>query len=132
MVLDRLKHARENLQAQVFFIAEAITASLDHTNLVVQTFDKTKGYLVLGSAVRCDAVPVIRDHHGKLFVGSQTLPLQRIAPVLEEPSGSALRLIVPKLSERFLEHVSGIEPLVGFKQQPQAATSFGAQVFSVR
>ena len=132
MILDRLKHASENLQAQVFFIAEAITSSLDHTNLVVQAFHKTKGYLVLGLTIRCDTIPVIRDHQGKLFVGSQTLPLQRIAPVLEEPSGPALGLVVPKLSKRFLEHVSGIEPAVGLKQQPQAVTSVGAEVFSVR
>jgi hypothetical protein len=76
MILDRLKHASENPQAQVFCIAEGITASLDHTDLVVQTFDKTKGYLVLGSAVRCDAVPVIRDHLGKLFVGLELLPIR--------------------------------------------------------
>ena len=88
-----------------------MTSSLDHTDLVVQTFDKTKGYLVLGSAVRGDAVPVILDHHGELFVGPQALPLQRIAPVPKNV-WPTLRLIVPAV-QTFPEHVSGIEPLVG-------------------
>src|SRR4030095_13914240 len=87
---------------------------------------------ILRLAVRCNAIPVTLNHLGKLLVGLETLPFERITPVVKEPSGPALRLVVPKLPKGLLEHVGRVESLVGFKQHPQAAPSFVGEILSVR
>src|SRR5882724_4599682 len=112
MILDLLQHASENL--------------------VIEAFHKAECYFILGPAVRCDAIPVALNHLGKLLVGLETLPFERIAPVVKEPSGPALRLIVPKLPKSLLEHVGRVVSLVGSKQHPQAAPSFVGEILSVR
>ena len=63
------EHASEDFQAQVFLIPEAISASLDDANLVVQALDESQGHLVVGMAIGHDAVPMSLDHGGKFFVG---------------------------------------------------------------
>jgi hypothetical protein len=39
--LQRWQHAGENLEPQIFFVAQAVGAALDHTDLVVEPLDVT-------------------------------------------------------------------------------------------
>jgi hypothetical protein len=48
------------------------------------------------------------DHLGELLVGLESLPLQRCAPVFEEPP----RPLAPELTEGLLEQVGGVQSLV--------------------
>ena len=45
------QHAGEDLEPQVLFVAEAVGAPLEDTDLVVQALDEAEGHLVLGLAV---------------------------------------------------------------------------------
>src|SRR5262245_25278905 len=68
------------------------------------------------------------DHASKLLVGLEPLPLEGVAPVVEEAAGPALPLVVPELAERLLEDVGGVEPAVGGQEQLQRLTPFVAEV----
>ena len=110
------QHAGEDFQAQVFLIAEAVRASLDGAELVVESFHESERHLILFVAVGLDAVPMRSDHVGKAFVGSETLPAERITPVLEKASRPGRLLVLPKLIERLLQQVGLEEPPIGVKQ----------------
>src|SRR5947208_1465321 len=111
--LDLRQHAGENLEPEVLFVAQPVRATLEDADLVVQPLDEAERDLVLRAAVGRDPLPVPFNHRGELLVGAQALPLERRAPVLEEPARPALPPIVPELPERFLEQVRGVQPLVG-------------------
>jgi len=110
------QHAGENLEAKVLLIAQAVGTPLDDADLVVESLDETESDLVIWVAVGRDTVPVPLDHVGELRVGLQALPFERVAPVVEEASCPSLAFIAPELTERFLEEISGVEPLVGGEQ----------------
>src|SRR5665213_2583704 len=129
---DRRQHARQYLQTQVLFVAQAVCSPLNHANLGVQTLDKSQSHFVLGMAIRGDAVPVPLDHGRELLVGSKTLPLQGVAPVVEETTRSLFRAIIPELAERFLEQVGGVEPPVGLEQDLQGSAARAAEVAAMR
>ena len=69
------QHAGQDLQPKVFLVAQAVGATLDDADLVVQSFDEAERDFVLGLAVGGDAVPVPLDHVGEVLVGLQALPL---------------------------------------------------------
>lgn len=72
------------------------------------------------------------DHLGELHVGWQALPLEAIAPVLEEAPRKALALIRPELAEGLLERVGGIQTLVGSEQGLERLPAVYAQVLLAR
>ena len=115
------EHARQNLQAQIFLVAQSISPSLQNTNLVIQSFDKAQRHLVLRLTIGSDAIPVANDHQGEILVRLQALPLQSRPPVLHEPSCPAFLLVIPQLAERFLQQIGCVQPLVDFKQFFQIA-----------
>src|SRR2546422_273596 len=104
---------------------------LEHADLVVQALDEAERHLVLRVAVGGDAVPVPRDHCGKLLVGAEPLPLQSGAPVVEEAPGPALPLVLPELAEGLLEDVGGVEPLVRGEQRLESAPAVEREVLAV-
>ena len=63
------------------------------------------------------------DHLSKLLVGLETLPLEGIAPVDEEPSSPPFRLVVSELPKRLLEDVGRVQPFIGLQQHLQAPVS---------
>ena len=107
------QHAGENLEPEVFFVAQTVGAPLDHADPVVEPLDQAKRDLVLGPAVGGNPIPMPVDHRGKHLIGLETLPLQACTPVLEEAPRPALALIAPKLAKALLEHIGCVEPLVG-------------------
>ena len=56
--LQRRQHAGENLEPQIFFVAQAVGAALDHPDLVVEPLDEAERDLVLKPAVGGDPVPM--------------------------------------------------------------------------
>src|SRR3972149_4699931 len=125
------QHAGEDLEPEVLFVAKAVGAALEDADLVVEPLDETERDLVLRAAVGRDPLPVPVNHRGELFVGPQALPLERRPPVLEEPAGPALPAIVPKLAERFLEQVRGVQPLVGGQQRRERPSAAEGQIFAM-
>jgi hypothetical protein len=71
------QHAGQDLQAQIFFVAQSVGPTLDDADLVVEAFDEAERDLVLRLAVGGDAVPMSIDHLGEFLVGFQALPLSR-------------------------------------------------------
>jgi len=57
--LRRRQHTGENLEVQVFFVAEAVCATLEDAGLVVQAFDDGRE-LVLPAALGRDPLPLHR------------------------------------------------------------------------
>src|SRR5208282_817641 len=84
-------------------------------------FDEAERDLVFGFAVGGDAVPVAIDHVGEALVGSEALPFEAGAPVVEEAPRPALAPVVPELAEGLLEDVGGVETLVGCQQERERA-----------
>src|SRR4029077_2679626 len=56
--LQRRQHAGENLEPQIFFVAQAVGAALDHPDLVIEPLDEAERDLVLKPAVGCDPIPM--------------------------------------------------------------------------
>jgi hypothetical protein len=56
MPLQGRQHAGEDLEPQVIFVAQAVGATLDHPDLVVEPFDEAERDLVLGPTVGGNAV----------------------------------------------------------------------------
>ena len=92
---------------------------MKHTDLVVEAFDKTQRHFVFRLAIGSNPIPMGIDHLGKFLVRFQALPLELIAPVLEELSRPGFPGVAPKLAERLLQHVRDIKSLVGSKQYPK-------------
>ena len=63
------QHASEDLEPQIFLVAQAVGASLDDANLVVESFDEAQRDFVLRLAVGRDTIPMTVDHCGELLVG---------------------------------------------------------------
>lgn len=64
---------------EVVLVTDAVTASLNHADLIVQPFDEAQGHSVLRLALGHDAVPVPVDHRRKLFEGGNAFHLPRCA-----------------------------------------------------
>src|SRR5882724_4532231 len=131
-ILEGRKHAGEDLEPQVFLVAQSVGAALDDPDFVVEAFDKPERDLVLGLAIGSDSVPMTVDHLSELLVGTQPLPFEGGAPVLEEAPCPALAPVAPELVEGFLEQVSGVQALVGGKQRLQCLAAFQGEILPVR
>src|SRR5437667_2401118 len=127
-----LQRRGEDLQPQVFLVTYAISSSLDDADLVVQPLNEPERNLVLGLAVSSDSIPMAFDHCRELFIGLESLPLQCGAPVLEEAPRPPLALVVPELTEGFLEYIGGVEPLVGSEQPLEGLAAVQTQVLPMR
>ena len=132
MISQGRQHTGEDLQAQILLVAQAIRATLEDPNLVVEPLDEAQRDLVLGLAVRGDTIPMPIDQRDELLVGFEPLPFQARAPVLEEASRPALALVVPELAEGLLEQVGGVQPLVRREKDLQALPRFAGQIRSMR
>src|SRR5262249_5691477 len=82
--LEFRSHAGEHFEPEVFLIAQAVGAPLNHPDLGVEALDEAQADLVLRPAVSRNAVPMPIDHLGKLLVRLQALPLEAGLPILEE------------------------------------------------
>src|SRR5690606_6497399 len=89
-------------------------------------------YLVLGKAVHGNAVPVAIDHRGELYEWFQSLPLQRVAPFLEEAPRPCRAGVIPQLAERLLEQVGSVQPLVRRQERLERLATVGGEVLPVR
>ena len=55
---ERRQHAGQDFEPQVIFVRQAVGAALDHSDLVVEPFDKAERDLVFRPAVGGNAVPM--------------------------------------------------------------------------
>ncbi len=110
---------------EIVFVADAVAASLDDANLVVQAFDKAERHFVLGTAVGGDALPMALDQVRELLEGLQALPAQCRASLVEELSRPCFAPGVPELAELLLEHVRGVQAVVRREQRLQASPFSG-------
>ena len=129
---ERRQHEGEDLEAQVLFVAQAVGATLEHADLVIEPFDESETDLVLRPAVGSDAVPVALDHLGELLVWREALPLEACTPVVEEAARPALAFVAPELTESLLQHIGRIQPFVGGEQCLQRAPAVDRKVLAVR
>jgi len=100
---ERWQHAGEDFEPKVVFIAQPVCSSLDDADFVVEPLDEAQRDFVLRFAVGGDAIPMTVNHVGELFVGLQSLPLERCAPVFEEAPRPALVLVAPELEPNSAE-----------------------------
>src|ERR1700690_1869753 len=124
------QHARENLQSEVFLIAQSVRSPLNDANLVVQSFHESERDLVLWLAVGGDPIPMSINHLSKFLVGFESLPLEARAPVLEEPPRPPFALVVPELAEGLLEQVGRVQSLVGRKQRPKRLSALQSKILT--
>src|ERR1700689_354716 len=129
--LDFRQHAAEYFEPEVFLVAQPVSPALNHTDLVVESFDKAQRHFIFRLAVSSDTIPMGVDHLSEVLVRLQALPLKLIAPVLKEFPCPGFPVVVPKLAKGLLQHVSGIEPLVGGQQDLEVLSSAALQVLLV-
>src|SRR6266545_4997506 len=129
---QRRKKRCDDLELEVVLVAVAVGAALEDADLVVEPLDQADADLVLGSAVRGDAIPVAFDHGRELPVGREPLPLQALLPAVEEGTRPALGLVAPELAEGLLEQIGDAEPLVRRQQLLEAGPAVVAEVLSAR
>src|SRR6516165_5793603 len=130
--LQRWQHAGENLEPQIFFVAQAVGAALDHPDLVVEPLDEAERDLVLKPAVGGDTVPMTIDHLGELLIRLKPLPLEAGAPIVEEAPRPPLALVAPQLAETLLEDIGSVEPLIGRKQRLQSLLAVEREILLAR
>src|SRR6267378_1152770 len=99
-VSEYRQHAGEYFEPKVLFVAQAVRASLDDADFVVEPFDEAQRDFVLRFAVGGDSIPMAINHVGELLVGLQSLPLERGAPVLEENAAPSLRARSSRVGQR--------------------------------
>ena len=88
--LQGWQHAGENLEAEIFFVAQPVGSSLKDADFIVEAFDEAERDLVLRFAVGGDAVPVAIDQVGEAPIGSEALPFEAGSPVVEEAPRQSL------------------------------------------
>ena len=130
--LELREHAGQDLEAQVFLIAQTIGTALKDADFVVETFDEAEGDFVRGAAVSGDAVPVTFDHRSEVLEGLEPLPFKCRLPVLEEASRPGLASVVPQLPEGFLEQIGDVEPVVGLQEFVKGTAALQREVVAVR
>ena len=117
---------------EVILVVQPITASLDHTDVVVQAFHEAQRHLVLWLAVRRNTIPVRLDQFREVLERRQPLPSQRGAPVLEELPRPGFAPVRPQLRELLLEHLGRVESVVRREQRRQPSSFCGRQILPVR
>src|SRR5438309_3057171 len=126
------QHRSQYLEAQIFFVSQAVSAPLDDANLVVEPFNESQRHFVLWPAVSGNPIPVTLNHRGKFLKGLKPLPFERRHPVLKEAPGPTLALVTPQLTKGLLEQVGGIQSLVGPEQGLQRLTPLKTEVLPAR
>src|SRR5260370_56656 len=126
------EHRGQDLEPEVFLIAQTVGTALHDPYLVVQALDEAERDFVLGLAVSSQPIPVPLDHRSELLVRLQSLPLQARPPVIEELSRPGFAVVVPELAEGLLEQVRGVQALVGRQQQLQVLAGRAGEVLRVR
>ncbi len=76
---------------------------MKNPSCVVQAFHHAEPHFALRVAIARKPVPVAVDHHGKVFIGFQPLPLERGLPVLKKLPGPAFFGMVPELAKGLFE-----------------------------
>ena len=74
VILGIFDKRSKDFETKIFFILDAISPTLNHTDLVIQTFHKPKRYFVFGMAITYDSIPVTFDHSGKFLKRFQAAP----------------------------------------------------------
>src|SRR5216683_5236994 len=128
----RGQRARQDLQLEVFLVMQSVGAALDHADLVVQPLDEPEGNLVVGMTVGGNSIPMPVNQLSEPLVRLQALPFQLSTPVLEELTSPGLAAVVPQLGERLLEHVRGVQALVGRQQQLEVLSSVTGEILRMR
>ena len=105
---------------------------MENPDFVVHPFDQSQTDFVLGMTVGGNAIPMGGNQLGKLPIWLQSLPVQAVLPALEKGTCSAFGVVVPQLSEAFLEDVGGVQPPVGLNQCFQGPSSIRTQVLTPR
>jgi len=132
MVLTVLDERRQYFQPQIFHIADAEGTPLNHPNLVIESFHKSQRDFVVRMTVADDALPMSLHHLGELEVRRHAAPLELCLPVLEELLGPSGILIIPELTERFLEQICLADAFVGLEQEFQGSASFQIEIRFMR
>jgi hypothetical protein len=123
---------QERTLRRIFLVLEAVGASLEDADFVVESLDEAERDFVLGFAVSGDAVPVTIDHLGEALAGFETLPFEAGAPVVEEAARPAFAVIVPKLAEGLLQDVGGVQPLVRVQKKRERALALESEILVAR
>lgn len=79
-----------------------------------------------------DTLPMTLDQFGELLVRLQTAPLELCLPIIEELPSPGGILVIPKLPERFFEHVGFAQAFIGFEQERQRASSVQIEIGFMR
>src|SRR5207248_11708783 len=92
------QHRSQYLEAQIFFVSQAVSAPLDDANLVVEPFNESQRHFVLWPAVSGNSIAVTLNHRGNFLKALKLLPFDRGHPVLKEARSPTLVLIAPQLT----------------------------------
>src|SRR4029453_18424006 len=117
----------EIFDPKLLFVAQAVSATLDHPYFVVEPLDEAERDLILRLAVGGDPAPMSLNHRGELLVWLEPLPLEAGAPIRKEAPRPALVLVAPQLAETLLEDIGRVEPLVGRQQRLQCPLAVECQ-----
>src|ERR1043166_294714 len=132
MISQLRQHRSKNFQSQIFFVSKAVSSSLDDTNFVVQSFDKSQRHFVFRSTVSRNPLPMTLNHLGKFLIRSEPLPFECCLPVLKEASRPPFALVAPQLAKGLFKEVRDIESLVRAQQGLQSLAPFQSEIVAVR
>ncbi len=76
---------------------------MKNPSCVVQAFHHAEPHFALRVAIARKPVPVAVDHHGKVFIGFQPLPLERGPRVVKTLPGPGFFGMVPELAKGLFE-----------------------------
>src|SRR4029453_10692920 len=74
----------EIFDPKLLFVAQAVSATLDHPYFVVEPLDEAERDLILRLAVGGDPAPMSINHRGELLVWLEPLPLEAGAPIFKK------------------------------------------------
>jgi hypothetical protein len=129
---DLRKHTRQDFEPKVFFVSQSVGAPLNDSDLGIESFDKAQRDVFFGRTVGRNPLPVAFHQRRKPLEGRQTLPLERVFPMVEEPPCPPFPPVVPQLPERFLEQIGRMEPLVGGQQFAEGLAPVQREVLAPR
>ena len=72
------------------------------------------------------------NHLGEFLVRFKPLPLQTGAPVLEESPRPGFTVVIPELTEGFLQQISRVQALVRHQQRLEGLPAFKGEILAVR
>jgi hypothetical protein len=132
MVLAIFNERCQHFQPQIFHVADAEGAPLNHPDLIVEPFHKSQGDFIVRMTVADDPLPMLLHHLGEFQIRRHAAPFELGLPVLEELTGPRGILVIPELSEFFFEQIRLADALVGFQQQGQRAPSLQIEIRLMR